>query len=166
MGTQWFPCYRNATSAWFLHQPWQILVTSVLWRWALLGCKRTNKENTWVIEILFILQWQQVGFVRVMGLPGRNRSRKENKLFKTALPQWSGLLLHTYAHWPQLLAKALSSMWGLATWWLHTSEHQTLQDAGRRSYSLPGCCLLPTFPQSACYLTHHEQQCKSRVKNS
>lgn len=59
LGTQWFPCYGNATSTRFLHQPLQILVTLVLWRWALLGCKTTNKENVWVIEILLILQWQQ-----------------------------------------------------------------------------------------------------------
>lgn len=138
VGTRWFPCYGNATSAWFLHQPWQILVNLVLWRWALLGCKRTNKENTWVTEILLTLRRQQVGFIRVMGSPGRNRSREENKPFKTARPEWWGALLHTRAHRPRLLSPM--GLWLPGGCKPQSTSHFRRQRAGLTHFqAVPSC---------------------------
>lgn len=60
----------------------------------------------------FLLYIMSVGgLYKGHGASREKWGQEENKLFKAALPQRSGALLHTQAHRPQLLTKALSSMW-------------------------------------------------------
>lgn len=64
--------------------------------------------------------------------------KKKPRLFKTALPQWSRMLLHTHAHRTQLPAKALSPMGFWLPCGCKAKCTQWLQNTENRSHLLTG----------------------------
>lgn len=162
-----FPCYGNAASAQFLHQSQQILVTLLLWRWALLvRYERTEKENVWVCY------WNPstpVAPGRLYKGRGASRQKQEQgnkQAFQNCPPSAiRDFAKHISSQTPATCQGSVIYV-GLAAWWLHTSEHQTSQYTESCFYLLPGCSLLLRCPKSVIWhVTNSSAKAELTVSN-